>query len=424
VLLVKPEATLYVVVGSDRIDCGMRAGGAWIDSSVRHAVFEHGDGLTAAVDAIGAAQGGPVETRPRQVRVIVADLWLASATMPWSSEQRGDGARRCAIQQLADGGAVIGDGDSVRIDAAPAGQPRLIVAYPEVLVAALERLAHSAGAPLASVLPYSWTAWDGDRGLGDGTPRALGLCDRRMLLVCHGEARLAAVTTRASATADIAGLLGLWGRMQLREPRLASMPAPRCVDLAALTPHGRLQLAVAVARHASALDAVPHRPRAATLRWMAAMVAICCAAAIVAQAAHQTLATQALRQQWAALAPLARPVPAARTWQRDELEHVRAVNRAVASLNLPVADLLRALHPPPDIGALLLSVELTSSPDSARAAVVRIQAETRNGAEMARYVAFVAGQKPFHGATLLEHEVSGAATERTYRFTLEAQWAG
>lgn len=421
-LPVKPEAVLYLVVGAEQVECGVLAGGAWVDGSVRQLPCGQASRLAGVLDDIAASLAEAAMPRARRVQAIVADIWLASLTMPWSVEQRGTGARGYALAQLADGGAAVEDADLVRIDAAPPGQARLVFAYPAALIDGLERLAQRAGAPLASVLPCSVAAWTAQRGPQQGAARALGLCDQRMLLVCHGTTRLDAVTARTSA-AGIEGLHGLWDRMQLCEPHLAKLPALTCLDLSETAPLCRLQLAASVPRRASALDAVADRPQPAVLRWVLAVAAMGCAAVAVAQAAQQVSATRVLQQQWAARPVRASVASAGRIWQRDELEKVRSVNRAVATLNLPVAAMLFALRPPADIGVVLLSVELAGGADQERPVPVTIRAQAGSGAEMARYVAFVGEQKPFHSAVLLEHELNNLGPERVYRFTLEAQWS-
>jgi hypothetical protein len=53
---------------------------------------------------------------------------------------------------------------------------------------------------------------------------------------------------------------------------------------------------------------------------------------------------------------------------------------------------------------------------------VKISAQARSGADMARYVAYVAQRRPFGSAYLVRHEIATEAPDRPYRFTVEAQW--
>lgn len=76
----------------------------------------------------------------------------------------------------------------------------------------------------------------------------------------------------------------------------------------------------------------------------------------------------------------------------------------------------------PDLRVAVLSLTTTPATSSSQASRVKIVAEARTGADMARYVAFLAERKPFTGAYLSEHEIDENAPERPYRFTLEAEW--
>jgi hypothetical protein len=126
-------------------------------------------------------------------------------------------------------------------------------------------------------------------------------------------------------------------------------------------------------------------------------------------------------------APAIRP-PASRNAARsaDELARIAAINAAVLSLNLPFAELLAALQPPPDIRVGLLGVDLLAQGPAAAswiaATSLKLNAEAASGAEMTRYVAFIADRRPFVAAYLVNHEVVAADPARPYRFTVEATW--
>ena len=51
-----------------------------------------------------------------------------------------------------------------------------------------------------------------------------------------------------------------------------------------------------------------------------------------------------------------------------------------------------------------------------------MESQARSGADMARYVAYVAQRRPFGSAYLVRHEIAAEAPDRPYRFTVEAQW--
>jgi hypothetical protein len=142
----------------------------------------------------------------------------------------------------------------------------------------------------------------------------------------------------------------------------------------------------------------------------------------VGYAVQQSAEVQAVQQARLAARPGVAAAPRAVEWSRNELARVQAVNVAVRELNLPFEAILRALEPPKDMRVAVLSMTTAASTSGALASRVKIVAEARTGAEMARYVAFVAERKPFTGAYLVEHEIDETAVERPYRFTLEASW--
>ncbi|MGK5033620.1 hypothetical protein, partial [Janthinobacterium sp. MDT1-19] len=110
-------------------------------------------------------------------------------------------------------------------------------------------------------------------------------------------------------------------------------------------------------------------------------------------------------------------------WSGEEATRVRAVNAAIAALNVPLAAILRALAPPRDLRIALLSVQTGAGAAQAGAGSVNIVAEAPSSAEMARYVAFVAESRPFVTAYLVRHEVDETTAERPFRFMVEARWS-
>jgi hypothetical protein len=111
-----------------------------------------------------------------------------------------------------------------------------------------------------------------------------------------------------------------------------------------------------------------------------------------------------------------------RSLNKSQQEQVLAANIAIRQLNLPAAQLLRALAPPKDIRVALLGIDLSDSANESAAAKFKLNAETRSGEEMTRYIAFLADRKPFVQAYLVRHEVMQNMPERPWRFTLELTW--
>jgi len=392
-------------------------------------------------------------SRIGQAVVLVADVWLAVAGVPWSEAlQVPAQGEAFARGQIAAAGHAVEPGDTIRLDDAPHGQPRLAVAYPAPLMAALEALAGSVSARLSSVLPLSVAAWHGFALRDRAALGALAVLDQGMLLVLHGSRRLADVSVRCGsewadgAPGRVPRVRQAWQRMQLRDAQLANVSELRLLNLSgqaepAEASTGMVGVALpavdsdgsavpsvlrlaASRRWPSAIDAMPARPRTTPLRIAVAALALVAAAAWTWQAWQRSEQVAALSRQVSALQMERGTVPRAAPLSREQTARIQAVNSAIRELNFPAAALLRALQPPPDIQVAVLSVDLpsASSADPSRPSVVKIVAEARTPAAMARYVGFVGERKPFSGAYLTRHEIVDAVPDRPYRFNVEATW--
>lgn len=422
--------TLVVMIGARGIVGAALHGAAWrADSRFEIALEE------ANLPSLGAAIGAiPVGEGIARMRVVVADSWLACTGIPWSAAlSNGAEAQRMARTRLALAGFELDAHDVLRLDDAPFGAPRLALAYPAPMMAALFSRAAEGGIRLDSVLALSAAAWPLSARAGAG---ALAILDQGLIVLASGAGCMDELTVRQAPAADVRQLQDAWQRQCLRDPRLAALEQVAWLDLAGATssepappfaaldlPEGDmppgLRLAGAAIRR-SALDATeaPPLPRGRALL-LAAAAALALAGG--AYAVHAGVELQALKQARQTPARTAPPVRAV-DWSTAELARVQAVNVAVRELNLPFEAMLRALEPPKDVRVAVLSMTTAASTSGAQASRVRIVAETRTGAEMARYVAFVAERRPFTGAYLVAHEIDEAAAERPYRFTLEATW--
>ncbi|NHZ65964.1 hypothetical protein [Massilia genomosp. 1] len=444
--------TLLLVIGAERIEWAVRAGagGQWRADCAGSAALAPGAGDDghAGEDLAGALGRLAVALPPAAMRVVVADNWLTSATLPWSSVvERGVGLDGAARARLAAAGAEIGGADTVRVDPAPFGAPRAVHAYPAVLLALLNQTAARLGTPLASVLPLSVACWEYARRHGARAPAALAVQDAGLLMLARradaAARHMADLLVRHAPQPDAAAgsrqLLQLWQRQCLRDPQLATLEQVTLLDLAAdgapppapfvapawdsgegAAPSRALQVAAAAPAHR--LDALPRRSGLTPLRMAAlALLALVTLAALLnAVQASRTVAVLRERLEAApARASAAAPAPA---WSRTELARVQAVNVAIRELNLPFPAILRALAPPPDLRVSVLSVTTAASQSAAQPSHVKLVAEAGSGAEMARYVAFLAERAPFTGAYLTEHEIDETSPGRPYRFTVEATW--
>jgi hypothetical protein len=391
-----------------------------------------------------------------ELRVVVAERWLGTASLLWSNDlNHAATAGQQARLALISAGCEIGAGDVLRMDDARYGALRWVVSYPDVLLEGLRSLAGTLAAELTSVRPLAAAAWGARRALGVGRQGALALCGQGWVAVLSGAGRLTEVHSQAltDGQSPIAALQRLWARLQLRDPALAALPSlpmlqldpidaassqgPQSSVLVATSAgtsaetsglSGALWLAQTSLTATASLDAMPApRPRGWRPWWPAAASAA--VAVVLSVGAWQSFsAASAARAQWAA-AQRATPAATALSpaWTREELARVRVVNQAVRELNLPIEALLAALQPPRDLPVSVLGVDVTGTAETgtgtAGVSTLRLQAEAGSAVDMARYVAFVGDRRPMMGAYLVRHEVQAAADgERRYRFTVEATW--
>ncbi|MES2740711.1 MAG: hypothetical protein V4754_07135 [Pseudomonadota bacterium] len=450
--MIARRGQLLVALGGARLTCGIWDGAGWREGSVRGVDLDGADSLSAMLAQLAVllqdahqAWSAP----PSEMGVVVAEQWLAVAGMPWSDGvARAGRAAAHARAELIEAGFAIEPADTVKLDDAPHGAPRLAVAYPAALLLALEQQAATLQLRLVSVLPLALAAWAQVRRQPGPAPRALALRDRRHMVLARsagaGQSYLSDLTVRLHACppaqADVA-LAQLWQRLCLRDPLLADdaqvplydldatpgapPPAPFCVPASkavlSADVEPSLQLALRASTLRSSVDAMAARPRRSAPRMVAVAAVLLLAVLVVDQA---NIARQRVRELGARLEagrPKAAAPARALVWNAEEAARVRAVNGAIGELNLPLAPIMRALEPPRDLQVALLSME-TAGAAGGKSASVKISAEARSSAEMARYVAYVAGRKPFVAAYLLGHEIDESAVERPYRFTLEAVW--
>lgn len=468
--------TLFLSLGARHVEAAVQVRGRWLGDSAVAFAIDPGPArdpvvavLTHALSQVSAALQQWRETPRtdtvvlRELRVLVADCWLTWATLPWS-ESLADPATADAYvrAQLAAGGTPCDAADAVCVDDAAYGQPRAVARFPAGVTDDLERFAAGLGVALRSVCPLSVAAWTvAPRG---GTP-ALAVLDEGLTAVVQGGRRLGEVIVRGPLSEVVEGdapmraLQGLWNRLRARDPQFAALPGLAVLDLAQVVGHAslseaalpdaalpaglqcvtwpaqplgapssrRLQLAAlfasSTASRPSGLDAVAAAEARPWLRWAAAAAA---AAALlgVAQAWQLARQVQATQAEWTALREAPAPVVRHAPWSREDLARVQAVNTAVRELNLPISALLAALQPPGDLRVAVLGVDVASGAPvvAGGSSSVKISAQARSGADMARYVAYVAQRRPFGSAYLVRHEIATEAPDRPYRFTVEAQW--
>lgn len=459
---------LFLVIGADRIEAGVRSGAGaradWLAQSLASVpILNHGVSADPQVELLATMLALPSQLTVglplSGLHVLVAECWLAAAGIPWSSSLRRAATEGgYARSQLLMRGFRLAPEDILRLDDAGFGCPRLAVAYPGTLLAALHGLASDLATRLVSVLPLGAASWAWAQSQPAPRPRALAVLHGPMTVFMHraaGRGHPEDLSLRLSEDAASARqeLPGLWKRLCARDAPLARLEPLCLLTLGEASPASRLGeaspmlelappssplpvvptalLIAAGASHASqVLDGLSRTAPARAMAWVAAAAVVLLAVLLSVQAGQSALNRQSTQHalQSAQGAPLRKAVAAA--WSREELQRVNAVNQAIRELNLPISALLQALQPPGELRVAVLSVETLGKGASAsrsasgqQAQGLRIVAEARSGAEMARYVAFVAGRKPFAAAYLTRHEIDDSGSLRPYRFTVEASWA-
>jgi len=462
------SGTLFLVIGAQSVECAVFVENQWQQESIFKIQIDHvqaGDSpMTALIAAIAQLESAisrwqelqPVNASPvvRHVKALVADTWLSAAQLPWSAATKHAATAKASVrEQLVASGFSVEPLDTVRLDDAPFGQPRLAIAYPASLLEALSSLTVSLDATLVSVLPLSVVAWTWVRKQHHDKFEALAVQDERLLLVMYGQDRLADVTVRAASASepkDISAAQTLrdqWQRMRLRDPQLARVEQLAVLNLLpsakilqemnglvgielppqsdTITVSPRLHLALLSDLRHQPLDALPPGYNMTPMRWLVAGIALFLIGFLLAETWQTTRYAQALVSAANATQSNETAVTPDLSWSREEMARVQAVNGVIRELNLPIASLLQALQPPRDIRVAVLSIEImgASSINADNSSGVKIVAEARTGEEMASYVSFISAHKIFTGAYLMRHEIVDSVPERPYRFTVEAVWS-
>ena len=456
--LVSPKQNAAVAIGltigTNSIGWGIVSKDGWVESgrmdfvAARLTGHDFASMIGECLDQVPADFGHGFAVT-RGLAVMVADRWLAHAVLPWSDALLGtSGTVAYARAQLHGAGFPDDPDQVVRIDAAPYGRPRLAIGYDSSMLSMLEAFAKRLGVPLFSVMPMSVSAWQFASRRATWPVQALGVVmDADVALVGNDERGAAAgypsshhLRPRNDSGSGHGDLAQLWDRLCLRQPQWAEVGEPAMLHLAG---HGetapqatspfrpvskdgdeRISAGDVLAAQAGgslhALDAVGKRAsgggaHVALLALTVAAVAV--SGWIAVQSAQAATQAQARYEELSSV-PVA--APEARL-TRQEVARIKGVNAAIRELNLPIEALLRSLQPPDKIQVAVLNVQ-TAAPSADGGSGLKIVAQALSSADMARYVAYVAGRKPFTDAYLTGHQEIRDAGETQYRFTVETRW--
>lgn len=461
------DADCFIFVGARHIECGVLLNKEWVQECFIKISIDVDISLQAVTNAIQKLEATLNEWRTKQsnskktaglyIRVLVADTWLPSMSIPWTNALRQEKSAKVFAQgQLTAAGFTIEAIDIIKLDDAPYGSPRIVVAYPHALVAAFEKLARSLNGRLTLVQPLSAAAWRYAKNI-DSKLEALAILGNNYLIFGYGSGRLNEVIVRANAYSAqahpvsdsiiIQTLAEQWKRMRLRDMALSRVEKLSVLNLTLIdfsfekllseyksiglpslnsqdtaTPY--LRLARQIGSHCSALDAITVEPKMTPAKWSIAALVILGSLLLIAQGWERNINIRSIANKQIAEEKLRRPITVQRDLSKEEALKAQAFNIAIRELNLPISGLLRALQPPSDIQVAVLSIDTAGSGSSVeQVSNVKIIAEARTGIDMMRYVSFVAERRPFEGAYLTHHEIVESQPERPYRFSVEAKWA-
>lgn len=459
----KVGATLYLSVGAQTLHAAVYAQGEWQRESIVELPFQAGAGgaknsaLEGLLDSLQLLQQRlSADLVPRvlaqghaDVCVSISTRWLPNETLPWSDIMGTVGLRAVATDYLQHSGFAVELQDVVCWEDSPWGSSRWVLAYPATIMQALEQLASAMGGRLVSLLPaVSLVAqWFVQQRARTGM---VGYVESGLLYLVEVEDGYVQ-STMQRALDDAAmesedarlteGVSRLWHGIRLRTPHLHeatelavlfesdSLNAENAVGLRSLVWPQPTQSHIVpllrtlriVQKKRNALDAVKVRASfgGMNLFFLVASSVVVLALVLLAIFNFQTIHRLESAQQ-AAHSPVVQSVPI--VLSKAQKDQVLAINSAIRQLNMPVAELLRALNPPQDIRVALLGIDLIDDDSDAGLPKLKLSAEALSGEDMTRYVGFLDGRRPFVQASLVRHEVMQNVSESPWRFTMELTW--
>ncbi|MGE0331383.1 MAG: hypothetical protein AB7P37_11880 [Ramlibacter sp.] len=449
------KPVMWLVLGAQTVQVGLRGRAGW-DGACHASTPVRGPdvaSLVQALESLGDAMQGGLRGRAAQAHVLVSDHWLGCASVPWSAALLTPAhAMREAADHLQAAGHALEAADTLCLEDAPRGQPRLVLAFPAALTQAVCRWA--AGSGIGSVRLGSLGVHAASRVTRDGAaaPAVLAVLEptdlgaraaslvrmdatRRSVeqiitrRVAHREA-LGPMLARVGWAADAAACMVLDAS---QPPGAAAVPPDPSAWLQWLSqsrPARAQALDLALARQAAtstvyrSASAGGPIPAAAAI----ALVLLVCGIGWLGGQVHahwRQLQAGQLARQMAATA--VRQVEAPMT--RDQSERLAAVNQAIAHLNIPLDGVLQAIQPPRDIRVSLLGLEAsapaggTAPAQAVAAPTIKVLAEAPSATDMTRYVSYLSGRAPLTGAQLSRHEVGAdGKAGPAYRFAVDVEW--
>jgi hypothetical protein len=453
--------TLYLVIGMNDIECGVFASAGWIESSLfRKGVNadQTADSTTAtlpsAILGITADLGNWIKNNPsleiNHLRVLVADSWLPSTSIPWSSSLiiNENLAKVFALNQFNYAGFNAEPTDTVKFLEHSYGKPALAIAYPRVLVDSINLLASTLKLKLTSILPVSIAAWHVAYANGNQAP-VLGIYSDNLLIVSDFSHGLVEVKTRVldENNHDYLSIIASeWGRIKLRANHLTGVENLPLINLSRrdkqteltnrrikllnflpILPNNNTSPSLSLAQKASSVatsaDVIAQGRALSPLKWLVISVLLACINFFGVQIWRLNQQVDEINSSINSSLAVKHTTPLNNIWTKQELEQVRAINATIRQLNLPFATFMDALQPPRDIRVAILSLDIDAKDEAAaKISHIKIVAEAKTAGEMANYVSFLSHRKIFKGVFLVNHEIVETIPEHPYKFNIELLW--
>ena len=467
---VNTSHSLFIILKNNDIELGYlsQMGGinAW-NSIAQSTVPISGDGqgLSGLREALEktSSQGQSLDKNWRDIHVIASERWLQSLSVPWSQALlRTETEQTFLRDQFFASGVVLAPADVLRIGDGPHGQPRLAILYPCQLIQALREWSSQQGGALISVQPFYLAGWallrqSAKRTLSRGKSsqsqwRMLAVSDKDSMTLVYGPAGVSAehgiiegISHRRTdlISDEFESVQIAWRRFILRNPHFNALENIPVLNASSGSfvhlSQGEIQRPDDASLNSGIDDLVlaanvmtghPLRFENVAPSWkpwhwliLFALLGTVFFLAIrigVSASEHRKLALKIseIHRSTASLQVV-------KNWNKEEVNRVQSINRAVRDLNVPVDALLEALIPPKDIKVAVLGMETVGKTLSAssKTSSIKLTGQACSTADMARYVAFVSDRKPFTGASLLRHEISEILGRCPYKFTVEAKWS-
>jgi hypothetical protein len=456
------QSTIYIVLGAQQLQVAVFAKGEW-QTDLTMSMMSNADSaelssnyapwrdslLSLPADLLAKQDTEFLSvTSKTKIHVAVSEQWLFTDTVPWSEALSKGNTHTAVAAYMQNSVSGFRFQDTVRCVNSHWGSARWAVAYPAILMESLLQFAQTMNGVLISVLPIACLAAQEATKVLPNThllayieSNYLNLIEIERGRIISSMRRPLPVADSSNKYAEMLAVLQLWRSIQMRSPAWTAVTELPVLMDKAISIEGKLNGLKCIVWQAGeqstkapllstfhVISAEPHYLNAIANKqrikiWQVIFLIITCVfvfcvgwkIALNQRAMQQIESSRAISQANAI-------INAPQSLSKLQQEKVLASNTAIRQLNFPVVQLLRALQPPKDIRVAILGLDLSDSGNESSIAKIKLNAETRSGEEMTRYVAFLSDRRPVVQAYLVRHEVMKNTPENPWRFTLELTW--